>query len=189
MAGAVNLRYLILGLLAQRPMSGYDVKRFLKSLSWLIGSPSSGSLYPILRTLLRENLVSQEVIPGLDRPPRKIYSITDAGRQVLQAWVDEPVKAGASLKAFVMRLLIADHFSRTALANHLQQRQTQIADCQTALEKMTEAPGQEGDFGQRLALSYGLALAAGELAWLDYTLGQLPEQPFSEEDERAKSTI
>ena len=29
--------------LAQQPMSGYDIKRFLKGLSWLIGSPSSGS--------------------------------------------------------------------------------------------------------------------------------------------------
>ena len=64
----VSLRYFISGLLAQQSMSGYDIRRFLKSLSWLIGSPSSGSLYPILRALLEEGLATVKTIPGLDRP-------------------------------------------------------------------------------------------------------------------------
>ena len=29
-------------------MSGYDIKRLLKSLNWLVGSPSFGTLYPTL---------------------------------------------------------------------------------------------------------------------------------------------
>ena len=53
-SGAVSLRFFVLGLLAQQSMSGYDIQRFLKSLSWLIGSPSPGSLYPILRALREE---------------------------------------------------------------------------------------------------------------------------------------
>ena len=110
-AGTVSLRYFILGLLAQQPMSGYDIRRFMKSLSWLIGSPSSGSLYPILRALLEEDLVTVETIPGLDRPPRKIYTITEAGRQELQVWVEQPAVSKAPLKAFVMRLLLAGSFS------------------------------------------------------------------------------
>jgi DNA-binding PadR family transcriptional regulator len=51
---------LILGLLAQQPMSGYDIKRFLKSLSWLIDSPSFGSIYPTLRALREDDLVTME---------------------------------------------------------------------------------------------------------------------------------
>ena len=48
MSGTVKTRHLVLGLLARQPMSGYDIKRFFKSLSWLIGSPSFGSRYPAL---------------------------------------------------------------------------------------------------------------------------------------------
>jgi DNA-binding PadR family transcriptional regulator len=59
-AGNVSLRHLILGLLTRKPMSGYDIKRFLKGLNWLIGSPSDGSLYPNLRALLQE----EEDVPG-----------------------------------------------------------------------------------------------------------------------------
>ena len=64
MAGStVSFRYFVLGLLAQRSMSGYDIKRFLKSLSWLIGSPSFGSLYPALHALLKDELVTVKVAP------------------------------------------------------------------------------------------------------------------------------
>ena len=109
--GKVSLRYFVLGLLAQQPMSGYDIKRFLKGLSWLMGSPSSGSLYPALRALLDEGLVSVEIVPGVDKPPRKIYSIEEAGKLELQAWIEQPIVSDASLKAFVMRLLLAGSFS------------------------------------------------------------------------------
>ena len=81
MASAVNIRRFILGLLARQPMSGYDIKRFLKSLSWLIDSPSFGSLYPTLHALLRDGLTTVEVVLSQDRPPRKTYTVTDAGRQ------------------------------------------------------------------------------------------------------------
>ena len=178
--GTVSLRYLILGLLAQQPMSGYDIKRFLKGLSWLIASPSSGSLYPILRTLHKEGLVTVEIVPGLDRPPRKINSITEAGKQALQVWIDQLAVSNAPMKAFVMRLLLAGNFSHAALAAHLQQRRDQVADHQTALAKATEAQGRVTDLGQRLTLEYGLALATAELAWLDNTLPELSEMASGE---------
>jgi PadR family transcriptional regulator AphA len=169
-ASNVSLRYFVLGLLAQQPMSGYDIKRFLKGLSWLIGSPSSGSLYPILRALLEEGLVSVEVVPGLDRPPRKIYSLEGAGRDALRAWTDQPVASEATLKAFVMRLLLAGSYPSANLTAHLQQRRRQVATRQAELAKMSKALDSGTDPGLLLALSHGLALAAAEIGWLDSTL-------------------
>ena len=177
-AGTVSLRYFILGLLTQEPMSGYDVKRFLKRLSWLIGSPSGGSLYPVLRALRQEGLVTVEVVPGLDRPPRKIYSITGAGRQKLQAWIDQPIVASAPLKAFVMRLLLADSHSRARLSAHLRRRRAQVATHHATLVGNAEAPSARPNLGQELALDYGLALATAELTWLDTTLDRLREEPL-----------
>jgi PadR family transcriptional regulator AphA len=84
MARTVSIRYLVLGLISQQRMSGYGIKRFLKSLSWLVGNPSFGSLYPTLHALREEGLVTVEVAPRQDRPPRKIYTITDAGKQALR---------------------------------------------------------------------------------------------------------
>jgi DNA-binding PadR family transcriptional regulator len=184
-AGTVSLRFFILGLLTQQPMSGYDIKRFLKGLNWLMGSPSGGSLYPVLRALRQEDLVTVEIIPGLDRPPKKIYSITEAGRQALGAWIDQPVAANAPLKAFVMRLLLADSYPSSRLNAHLQERRAQVANHHATLAAGLEVPSARLNLGQQLALGYGLALATAELAWLDSTLNQWRGQPLPEEEEQS----
>jgi PadR family transcriptional regulator AphA len=181
----VSLRFFVLGLLAQQPMSGYDIKRFLAGLSWLAGSPSSGSLYPVLRALRQEDLVTVETVPGLDRPPRKIYSITEAGHQALQAWAKQPVATCASLKAFVMRLFLADSHPRARLGAHLQERRTQVASHHALLVEGFETTGPGPNLGQQLAVDYGLALATAELNWLDTTLDRLPVQPLPEEGEQS----
>jgi PadR family transcriptional regulator AphA len=173
-ANTVSLRYFILGLLTRQSMSGYDIKRFLKSLGWLIGSPSFGSLYPALHALLEDGLATVDVLSREDKPPRKIYSITERGKQALQEWVDQPVEQGASLKAFVMRLVLASNFSRAGLIAQLRQRRSQVADHHASLGQIAKTV-DERDLGQRLALGYGLAIAAAELTWLDSTLDRLSE--------------
>jgi PadR family transcriptional regulator AphA len=182
MAGNVSIRQFILGLLARQPMSGYDIKRLFKSLSWLIDSPSFGSLYPALHALLEDDLATVEVIPRHDKPPRKIYSITQAGRQVLRKWMEQPTQADLPLKAFVMRLILASNLSHDDLIAHLQQRRAQVAAHQLDLEQVGQAANGDGDdLGERLALDYGLAVANAELVWLDNALNQLSQQPISAE--------
>ncbi|HEC35376.1 MAG TPA: PadR family transcriptional regulator [Anaerolineae bacterium] len=182
MAGStVSVRYYILGLLTQRPMSGYDIRRFLKSLSWLIGSPSFGSLYPALRALLEEGLVTVETFPRQDRQPRKIYSITEAGRQALQEWINQPAGPEISLKAFLMRLILAGSFSHTGLVSLLHQRRSQVAAYRTAMEQALALMDEAADLGQRLTLEYGLAVANAELAWLDRVLDRVSQQSLPAE--------
>jgi len=178
MARAVSIRHLILGLLTQQPMSGYDIKRSLKSLSWLVDSPSFGSIYPTLRALREDDLVTVEVAPRQGKPPRKIYTITEAGRLALREWMDQPVAPDASLKTFVIRLILANNFSHTGLIAHLQQRRSQVAAHHATLKQIAEALDGTMDSGQHLAFAYGLALATTELAWLDSTLEQLSQQPL-----------
>ena len=178
MARAVSIRHLVLGLLTQQSMSGYDVKRFLKSLSWLIDSPSFGSLYPTLHALRENGLVTVEVVPRQGKLSRKIYTITEAGRQALREWVDQPVAPGASLKTFVLRLLLASNLSHIGLITHLQQRRSQVAAHCATLNQIAEALSGTMDSGQRLTFGYGLTLATAELTWLDSTLEQLSQQPL-----------
>ena len=170
MANTISIRQFILGLLTQQPMSGYDIKRFFKSLSWLIDSPSFGSLYPALHALLEDDLATVKVIPQQDKPPRKIYSITSAGRETLQGWMRQPVESDVSLKAFLMRLILASNLSQDDLVAHLERRRIQVA---SHLQQTTEAMGNKADLGERLALDYGVAVANAELDWLDSALSRL----------------
>jgi PadR family transcriptional regulator AphA len=175
MASTVSIRHFILGLLTRQPMSGYDIKRFLKRQSWLIDGPSFGSLYPALHSLLENGLVTVEVIPRDDKPPRKIYTITETGRQVLGEWMDQPTSSGVSLKAFLMRLILASNLSYDRLITHLEQRHAQVTTHQLALEQSAGGMDEGADLGDRLALEYSLAVATAELAWLDRTIKSISQ--------------
>jgi PadR family transcriptional regulator AphA len=183
-AGITSLRLLILGLLSRQPMSGYDVKRILDSLSWLIGTPSFGSLYPALHALLEDGLVAVELQLQPGKPDRKIYSITTAGLRKLEQWAGLPSGGDASLRAFAMRLLLAGTLSQTTVRELLAQRRVQVAEQRAAMELAARDESEGINLGQHLALDYGLALANAELAWLDGTVSQLTrsdQQPVAVE--------
>jgi PadR family transcriptional regulator AphA len=176
-AGLVSFRHFALGLLNQQPMSGYDIKRYFKILGWLIDGPSFGNIYSSLRLLLQEGLATVEVVPQENKPSRKVYSVTEAGRQVLREWIEQPIAANSSLKAFVMRLTLAGSFSQAKLIEHLEQRRNQVSVHRTALEQTAESLEGAADT-QGLMLEYGMALAATEMQWLDSTIDRLSKQPL-----------
>jgi PadR family transcriptional regulator AphA len=172
-SSSVSFRHFILGMLAQRPMSGYDIKGALEGLSWLGGMPSLGNIYSTLHALLKDELVSVEVIPQQGKPARKVYSITKAGKQMLQKWATRLVMPNVSLKAFAMCLILADVFSQDTLIAHLQQRRDQVIAHRTTLKERAKTSGREKAPRRRLAAEYGLTLANAELNWLNSTLDRI----------------
>ena len=72
-------------------------------------------------------MATVEIVSRQDKPPRKIYTVTEKDRQALQEWMDRPVAPGAPLEAFVMRLVLASNPLYASLITHLQLRHTQDA--------------------------------------------------------------
>jgi DNA-binding PadR family transcriptional regulator len=75
-----DLKYMILELLRDRPMHGYEVMRALEETSGGAYTASPGSVYPTLQSLEDDGYVSSEEADG-----RKVYTITDAGREFLES--------------------------------------------------------------------------------------------------------
>jgi DNA-binding PadR family transcriptional regulator len=71
-----DVRTAILTLLAESPMHGYEVMQQLSERSGGIWRPSAGSIYPTLQQLEDEGLVI-----GADQGGRRVFSLTDAGRE------------------------------------------------------------------------------------------------------------
>ena len=85
--GAGDLKYVILKMLAERPMHGYEVMNALEQRTQGCYRPSPGSVYPTLQWLEDEGLVRIEETDG-----KKVYHVTDAGRAFLaehRSTVDE----------------------------------------------------------------------------------------------------
>ena len=74
-----DLKYVILRLLSKKPMHGYEVMRALEEESCGCYSASPGSVYPTLQMLEDQGYVSREESEG-----KKVYSITDEGREFLK---------------------------------------------------------------------------------------------------------
>ncbi|KRE82731.1 PadR family transcriptional regulator [Arthrobacter sp. Soil764] len=79
-AGKGEVRAAVLALLAERPMHGYQIIREIEERSGGSWKPSAGSVYPTLQLLADEGSISAEESNG-----RKIYSLTEAGREEVAA--------------------------------------------------------------------------------------------------------
>ncbi len=95
-----RLRLYLLKLLDEAPRHGYEVIRLLEERFQGLYAPSAGTVYPRLAKLEAEGLVTHATEGG-----RKVYSITDAGREEL---------AGRSGELADLELEIRDSVSELA---------------------------------------------------------------------------
>ena len=86
-AGTVSLALLAVLGAATDPMYGYQIAKRLEQVGQGVLSGKQSALYPVLRNLESAGLLDSFVEPSMAGPPRRYYRITDAGREVLHAWV------------------------------------------------------------------------------------------------------
>jgi DNA-binding PadR family transcriptional regulator len=77
----------LLGLLTIGPMSGYDLGQAIRTSVGFFWNESYGQIYPNLRNLTAEGLVTSKTERQKGKPDRHIYSITKKGRERLAAWL------------------------------------------------------------------------------------------------------
>ncbi len=86
-AGTVSLMILAILDQAEDAMYGYQIVKSLERLPHHEGPAIKlGTLYPVLRSMERNNLLQSKVEPSVSGPPRRYYSITEHGRQSLDDW-------------------------------------------------------------------------------------------------------
>ncbi len=86
-----TVEYVILAGLVRGPRSGYDLTQWMRSETSHYFTVGHNRIYPALSELERDGLVEHEVVPSDRGPERKVYSVTEAGREALLSWVDSPV--------------------------------------------------------------------------------------------------
>lgn len=178
------LRFLVLGLLTVRPMTGYDLKRAFDSSVRHFWAADRSQLYRTLAGLVDAGLAEVEVVPQESYPDRKVHRITPAGREALRDWLRSPLEPEDSREPFLGRIFFADQLDADGVAALLADRRAQAEETITALtaeearaaavagEGESDPSGVRGTPGLALRLATlrnGLAHARAELAWLDET--------------------
>ncbi len=114
-----TLRYIILGLLGARPMSGYDIKQaFDRALAgyWNAGN---SQIYTTLKSLSHAQLVEAEVIEQKGRPSRKVYRLTATGQAELDRWLQEDVPERFTKDDYLTKLFFCGETSDKVALMHL----------------------------------------------------------------------
>jgi DNA-binding PadR family transcriptional regulator len=97
----LKLEFVLLGLINIHPsVSGYELKIIINKSTGYFFAASLSQIYPALKDLTGGGLITFEVQPLVGKQDRKVYTITSEGRQVLTAWLQEPVEYNQSLDAF-----------------------------------------------------------------------------------------
>jgi DNA-binding PadR family transcriptional regulator len=117
---AYPITYGILGLLAfWGPMSGYDIKRmFDHTLSAMWGAAHS-QIYKELRRMQDLGWVDMRREEQESRPDRKVYSITEKGREALREWHAQPPEVFQIRDELLLKVLFGSFASPEDLAQNL----------------------------------------------------------------------
>jgi DNA-binding PadR family transcriptional regulator len=84
-AGRGDIRAAILALLTEQPMHGYQIMNELAERTGGVWRPSPGSIYPSLQMLQDEGLIT-----GVERDGRRVFELTDAGKEAAAQAEDAP---------------------------------------------------------------------------------------------------
>ncbi len=123
----MSLEHAILGFLEVGPKTGYDLKkRFDRSVAGIWPADQS-RIYRTLAQLDEYGLVSHEIIEQTDKPNRKVYHITEEGREELHQWL-MTCQPGASRSPFLVQLFFAGLLSDEEAISLLEAKIARIRD-------------------------------------------------------------
>src|SRR4029450_5254230 len=97
----------VLGLLALRPRSGYEIKAFVDRSTRFFWAASYGQIYPELRKLADARLIEGRSRPRGGRK-RTEYRLTTAGRKELRAWLEIEPEVYEFRDEGLLKLFFAD---------------------------------------------------------------------------------
>lgn len=102
------IRYAILGLLSWHTLSGYDLKKIISESEVFYWSGNNNQIYTALIRLHEAGLVTRQVQQQESLPAKKIYSITQQGREELRRWVLSTAELPEVHNTFLIQLACAE---------------------------------------------------------------------------------
>lgn len=171
----MDVKTVCLGMLTDGPASGYDMKKCFESSFGHFFPAGYGSIYPALATLARNGLVEFEEIPQDGKPDRKVYSITEKGRQALEKSLSDPSSSHKIRSEFLANLWFAHLMPAEKIDALIDAK---LVEIDKFLELIAEFPDCECDnmpkgaqfvagFGQHMATAFKQYIEANRALLLD----------------------
>jgi DNA-binding PadR family transcriptional regulator len=186
--GPNSLEYILLGLLTLKPATGYDLKKTMDMSVRYISSVALSQIYPTLKQMAEDGLVTFEVVDRPGKTDLKIYTITPAGEQVFRRWLAEPHQPDLyHTEFFTLRFYFSSMVDRETLLRNvsaeLDFRKAQLeAGLQIDIGALTvglqPVPSVDMDRTRRfwgLYHEYGLDFLRTYIHWLEHVMELVEE--------------
>ena len=156
----------LLALLAREPAHAYKLRaRLALALGPLAPSMNDGHVYVTLTRLERAGFVSSVHVTEADRPGRKVYELTDAGRERVTSWLHETSWPSPTPAEFHLKLVAA---AAAELADPVGLVDRQRGELLVGLREAQRAALSEPDSSVAALLLEGVVLRLqADLQWLE----------------------
>ena len=158
------MRNAFLALLSTGPAHGYELKRsFEAAFEGIWPEINAGQIYTTLGRLSRDGLVTSHEVSQDDRPNKKVFELTEAGRDALSAWLAEPLEKSRIKDEFFMKLVLAEATGADDPQQLIDRQRLAYLNDLRSLTSVDEGAGPV-----RELLTEGAALhIEADLRWLD----------------------
>jgi DNA-binding PadR family transcriptional regulator len=171
----MSLKFAVLGLLAEEPLHGYEVKaRFERMLggTWEV---NIGQVYTTLQRLERDGLI--EANGGRGDRNKLAYRPTEAGQAAFGEWLVQPDEEPQQLRESVyLKLLLAKRGGNGAAGPLLGRQRRVLLQRLRDLAGMEEEAERDGRDDLVLLFRGASLHAEADLKWVDLCLEELAHQ-------------
>jgi DNA-binding PadR family transcriptional regulator len=170
----MSLDHALLGLLAAKPGSGYDLlKRFDRSLAFVWPATQS-QLYTVLGRLDRDGLIE---VASVGPRGRKEYAITEAGRDEVVRWLTETEPERTFRREDILRVFFLWTVPKRRRREYFEQEAERFEQFHAALQGILETTDWDedplwDDYG-RIALEQGLRATKANAEWARWAVDQV----------------
>ena len=154
----MDVKTVCLGMLTEGEASGYDLKKTFESSFGHCFAAGYGSIYPALASLAESGCVECEEIAQEGKPDRKVYRITDQGREMLLKELDNPAPSHKIRSEFLAQMAFAHLMTPEQVQTVLDSR---IVDADRNLQYIDEFENScdcDWPAGVRFTLGFGRAM-------------------------------
>ena len=181
----MSVRHAILGLLAQHPRHGYELRA---AFSAVIGGDENwdvkpAQIYSTLNRLEEAGLVHQQAIEQNGGPEKRIYALTDAGRETLRDWFALGIAPEHQRDDFFVKLMTALVSGAADPGRIIQIQRSLLYQELHAATTLRETYNPRAEIAQILLLDKSIMHIEADLRWLDITemrLEEIKRQPLPE---------
>lgn len=179
MARINKSRYAILGMLMEKPRSGYEIKQIMQRSASHFWHETDASIYPMLQTLEAKSLVvSKKEYVG--KRVRKIFEITPAGADDFLVWFSLPNEVERRRDELMLKLFLGGHAPAEVVRRHLEIYLNQIVAKKSESEVIAshiKARYEEGrqKFYWNMMLTNALTHFEVEIEWVKKVIKEMEQ--------------